>query len=103
MRRKKPTSPIAPEVCPVCGEDVPRGSRACPECGADHNSGWREEAETYDSAGLPDEDFDYDQFVRQEFGEGSKPAMIKPVWWITAIVLIVVSIVAWLYAAWMNQ
>lgn len=86
-------------MCPVCGEDVPRGAVACPECGADHNSGWREDAETYDAAGLPDEDFNYDQFVRQEFGAGPRPTTIKPGWWITAILLIVAFIAACLYAA----
>ena len=39
---------------------------ACPECGADHNSGWRENAEAYDALDLPDEDFNYDEFVKQE-------------------------------------
>jgi hypothetical protein len=99
MSRRKPAPPVAPEVCPVCGEDVPRGSLACPECGADHNSGWREESQTYDHAGLPDEDFDYDQFVRQEFREGPKPTWIKSIWWVTAIVLIVAAIAAYLYGA----
>jgi hypothetical protein len=51
---------------------------------------------------MPDDDFDYDQFVRQEFGEGPKPVTIKPVWWVTAIVLIVISIAAYLYAAWVS-
>lgn len=102
MSSRRKSAPRAPDVCPVCGEDVPRNSPACPECGADHNSGWREEAQTYDSAGLPDDDFNYDQFVREEFGEGPKRGMIKPVWWIAAIVLIVVSIAAYLYAAWVS-
>ena len=101
MSRRK-VAAVTPEVCPVCGEDVPRNSLACPECGADHNSGWREEAQTYDSAGLPNDDFDYDEFVREEFGEGRKRALIKPVWWVTAIVLIVISIAAYLYAAWVS-
>jgi hypothetical protein len=101
MSRRKP-APVAPEVCPVCGEDVRRNSRACPECGADHNSGWREEAQIYDSAELPDDDFDYDQFVRREFGGGGRPATIKPIWWLTGIVVIVVSIAAYLYAAWVS-
>jgi hypothetical protein len=99
MGRKKPTPLRAPEVCPVCGEDVPRNSLACPECGADHNSGWRGDAETYDATGLPDEDFNYEEFVRQEFGAGPKPIAIKPGWWITAILLIVAFIAACLYAA----
>src|SRR5258707_777242 len=68
MTRKKPTTPKAPEVCPVCREDVPRDALACPECGADHNSGWRGDADTYDAVDLPDQDFNYDEFVKHEFG-----------------------------------
>src|SRR5438477_13078248 len=86
-------------VCPVCGEDVPNGALACPECGADHNSGWRKDAESYDGLDLPDEDFNYDEFVREEFGSSFKPAGIKPIWWITAILIIVASVVLYLLAA----
>src|ERR1700757_1942685 len=79
MAKKKPTRLIAPDVCPVCGEDVPRGSLACPECGADHNSGWREDANTYDALDLP-EDFNYDEVIRKEFGAGPKRGGLKTVW-----------------------
>jgi uncharacterized membrane protein YvbJ len=82
----------APEICPVCGEDVPRDSLACPGCGADHNSGWQEDAENYDGLDLPDESLDYDEFVRREFGSGLKPAGMKTIWWITAIIVLAVSI-----------
>jgi uncharacterized membrane protein YvbJ len=76
-----------PETCPVCGENVPRGSLACPECGADHTSGWREGADTYDALDLPGDRFNYDEFVREEFGSGRKSTAIKPMWWIAAIVI----------------
>lgn len=82
-----------PSVCPVCGEDVPSGALACPECGADHNSGWRQDAETHEALDLPDEDFNYDEFVRREFGSSFKPAGIKTIWWVTAIVILVASVV----------
>jgi hypothetical protein len=85
-------------VCPVCGEDVPRTALACPECGADHNSGWREDAETYDAVDLPDEDFNYEEFVKQEFGSSRRP-VIKTVWWITAILLVAAFIAIYFYAA----
>ena len=87
-----------PKVCPVCGEDVPRSALACPECGADHTSGWREDAETYDAAGLPDEDFNYEEFVKQEFESSHGPAT-KTVWWITAILLVAALIATYFYAA----
>jgi uncharacterized membrane protein YvbJ len=95
----KPTKLEAPDVCPVCGEDVPRGARACPECGADHNSGWQENAGVYDAVDLPDKDFNYEEFVREEFRLAPKPAGVKTIWWIAAIVLIIVFIVIYFYAA----
>ena len=89
--------PQTPEVCPVCGEDVPRDALACRECGADHNSGWREGAETYDGLDLGDESFDYDEFVRDEFGSSPlKPAGLKTVWWVAGVVLIVAFIALYL-------
>jgi len=88
----KRLQPQAPAVCPVCGEDVPRGALACPECGADHKSGWREDAESYDGLDLPEE-FDYDEFTRKEFGNSSlKPAGLSMVWWITSIVLLILTV-----------
>lgn len=94
-RRRLP----APEVCPVCGEDVPRNALACRHCGADHESGWREDADVYDGTDIPEDAFDYDEFVRQEFGDanGRRPPRlstgIHPVWWITALLLFVVFFV----------
>lgn len=82
---RKSGRPIPPEVCPVCGGEVPRTALACPECGADHNSGWREDA---DAAEIPDDEFDYDAFVEREFGNGVRPHGIHPVWWVTAILLL---------------
>ena len=82
----------------MCDHEVPRGALACPECGADHKSGWREDAETYEGLDLPDEDFNYDQFVREEFGSSIKPAGIKTIWWLTAILIIIASMVLYLLA-----
>ena len=99
MAEKKPTKLGAPDVCPVCGEHVPSGALACPDCGADHNSGWREDADGYDAVDLPDEDFNYDEFIREEFGSAPKPAGVKTIWWITAIVVTVLFVVIYFYVA----
>ena len=66
---------------------------ACPACGADHNSGWREDADIYDGVGLPEQDFNYDDFVEQEFGSESKPPGLGTIWWIVGIALIVAFVV----------
>lgn len=94
----RPPKLRSPEVCPVCGEDVPRGSLACPRCGADHRSGWREEAGIYDGVDVPDGNFDYDEFVREEFGGMAKPPGLHPVWWVTGIILLIALAAVYVHA-----
>ena len=80
---------MPPENCPNCGADVPRHAKACPGCGADEDTGWSESAHA-DNLGIPDENFDYDKFVKEEFGSGrAKPPGIHWVWWLTALLLVV--------------
>ena len=56
----KPRRP--PEVCPVCGEDVPPRAKSCPECGACHESGWKLEDEPdYAALDLPDWAYEDDE------------------------------------------
>ncbi len=76
----------APETCPNCGADVPRNARACPECGSDENTGWSDGAHTQ-SLGLPDDQFDYDEFVAREFHK-PKRSPKKLLWTIVAIGLV---------------
>ena len=97
MADQKHVRPATPKTCPVCGEDVPAGALACPECGADHKSGWREDAEAYDGVDLPDEDFNYDDFVKAEFGSQTKPPGLRTIWWIAGMVLLVAFLVIYLY------
>ena len=79
---------MTPEICPNCGADLPRRARACPECGADEETGWAENAAA-ENLNLPGESFDYDDFVRQEFGARSpKPGGIKWFWWVTAVLVL---------------
>ena len=87
---------MAPEICPNCGAEVPRKARACPECGADEATGWSEEARA-SGLDLPDENFDYDDFVKREFGEKSPvPRGGAWYWWVVALALAVAFIVFWL-------
>lgn len=83
----KTAPPTAPEICPVCGADVPPRARSCRACGADPSAGWQESAG--DGVDLPDEDFDYADFVAREFGGAGSGRRIHPVWWLTTVVLLV--------------
>jgi hypothetical protein len=83
----------APETCPNCGANVPRRARACPECGSDESTGWSDRASTQ-SLGLPDDDeFDYDEFTRREFGQPKRSAK-KTFWWVVALVLLILTVLA---------
>lgn len=82
------------ENCPNCGAAVPRKAKACPECGACEETGWSEEAETGD-LGIPDESFDHDQFVKNEFGAKKiVPRGIGWFWWLVS--LLVAGAMIWL-------
>ena len=87
---------MCPEICPNCGAEVPPGSKACPECGSDEQTGWSEEAFA-SSLDLPEEKFDYDDFVEREFGKKSHvPRGIHWLWWLTALLLLGVFLFFWL-------
>ena len=80
---------MTPPVCPNCGAEVPRNAKACPECGSDETTGWSETAYA-GGLDLPDEEFDYDKFVAEEFGAKKKiPRGIHWFWWLVAIALLV--------------
>lgn len=83
-----------PYVCPNCGADVPRGAKACPECGSDDQTGWSEDARTQ-NLGLPDTEFDYDDFVQREFSKRAPlPRGVSFWWWIVAIVVLTAFVLA---------
>lgn len=86
---------MAPETCPNCGASVPRNAKACPECGSDEETGWSQEAET-GGLDLPDENFDYDDFVKKEFDSSKNPVPrgIKWYWWIVAVLIVLAFVIA---------
>lgn len=87
---------MPPEICPHCGADVPPAAKACPECGSDETTGWSDEAQR-ENPGLPDEDFNYDNFVKREFSqEKIKPRGIHWVWWLVAVLLLLVFLYGFL-------
>src|SRR5213594_3145687 len=82
---------MAPHDCPNCGAEVPPNAKACPECGSDEHTGWSDRAHA-DRLGIPDEEFDRDEFVEDEFGDKKenqlRPRGISWFWWVVAIILL---------------
>jgi uncharacterized membrane protein YvbJ len=84
---------MSPEVCPNCGAKVPSDAKTCPGCGSDENTGWSETAYA-SNLGLPDEEFDYNDFVKKEFSSGHlRPRGIHCLWWLTALILVVLFLI----------
>ena len=83
-------SPLGPDPlffdCPRCGESVPREAKACPECGAGKKSEWGSDI---GSVRLPDEDFDYDRFIADEFGGARETTRKEKLWWLAAVVVVI--------------
>ncbi len=63
-------------LCPHCGAELPPSARSCPECGSDEETGWCEDADTWRAGGpsgyAGDDEFDYEEFLRREFGRGRR-------------------------------
>ncbi len=84
-----------PSICPHCGADVPPKAKACPQCGADDETGWSEEAGV-SGLDLPSEDFDYEKFVKKEFGPGkSSPSGLPWFWWLIAVLVLGACLWLW--------
>jgi hypothetical protein len=104
-RAANPPIPVKPDtyLCPGCGDDVPIGPRGCPRCtkppkprGKAQRRSW-EQDRIYDDLDLPDQDFDYDEFVAREFGNVPHRRIgIAWYWWVTALVLLVLIIAGYL-------
>jgi hypothetical protein len=88
-----------PFDCPVCGEEVPANAQACPECGACDRAGWSEDLAS-SGLDLPDEDFDYEKFVAEEFEGGAKKSPAQWMWWTAGIILILIVLVFLLSSSW---
>lgn len=99
MTRYANSPPPVHFVCPNCGADVPAKALACPECGADENAGWNETGYAGQGSADPEDSFDYREAFDREFGDAIKPEGIKPLWWITGIIIVVVFAIGAFQAA----
>ncbi len=82
-----------PDYCANCGEAVPPRAKACPGCGACEETGWSDCA-SEQSLGLPDDEFDYNEFAAREFGEG-KPARSNRRLWLAVVAIILLALMGW--------
>ena len=71
-------------VCPFCDCEV-RVGKPCRGCAKKNRKD-----RSHDGLNLPDDDFDYDDFVAREFGKAPHQVLgIKWYWWLLAVVILV--------------
>lgn len=81
-------------ICPFCGREVQVGA-PCKGCAKKKKPAPvksrrpQPHDEIYDGLDLPDDDFDYDEFVAREFGRlPHKKTGVKWHWWVLAAVIL---------------
>jgi len=83
-------------ICPHCGAEVRTGASACPECGSDDSTGWSDDADEWGGAVTDgyggDNDFDYEEFVKREFGDRPNRAFGPPLWLLILALIVIVAL-----------
>lgn len=98
-------------ICPDCGAEVRVGARGCPGCGPARRKRPRrsrarrkrrawEQDPSHDGLDLPDDGFDYDDFIAREFGGRRGKGGIAWYWWLTALLLVAGFVAMMLFGMW---
>ena len=98
-------------MCPSCGSEVKVGA-VCPGCvpekkrrrkkvkAAPKQREWEQDS-LYDGLDIPDDEFDYEDFLQREFGQKTHEKVgIKWYWWATGVALLVLFAWAILAGLW---
>ena len=86
-------------ICPSCDQEV-RVGKPCKTCARKSKpvppkaGPPRAHDEIYDGLDLPDDDFDYDEFVAREFGRlPHRKTGVKWHWWMLAVAIVALMLV----------
>lgn len=79
---------MTPDICPQCGAVVSENAKVCSECGSCEETGWSDKAQA-ERLGIPDESFNYEDYVKEEFGDESSGHKRSYLWPIIAVVLLI--------------
>ena len=85
--------------CPGCPKPKPAKRLKAAKRKAPPRRSWEQDSD-YDGLDLPDEDFDYDEFVAKEFGTPHQRLQVKWYWWILGIIMLVLFSVGAYQVCW---
>ena len=71
--------------CSHCGAEIEADAKFCRFCGSSDTDGWAEEGEWSDDS----DDFDYEEFVENNFGGSNSNTQIAPGWRAVALILLI--------------
>ncbi len=80
--------------CNNCGGEVSLKAKVCPHCGADDETAWKDGINAY--VMQEQEDFDYDEYVRNN--HGGQAVKVKPKgtkWWVWLIAILLLGLFVW--------
>lgn len=80
--------------CPHCGGEIAATASSCRHCGSSDQDGWRD-----DDIGV-DDDFDYDDFVDENFSGSRRARLPARIWQWTAAGLLLLLLSYLLTAIW---
>ena len=88
--------------CPFCDHKV-RVGQPCPGCARKKRAPWQvrkswRQDHSADGLDLPDEAFDYDEFVAREFGRAPHRRLgVNWYWWLLGVVVIAALLAVWVF------
>lgn len=85
---------MPPDYCPQCGAEIPPRATSCPECGSCEETGWSDRSRNQ-ALGLPDDEFDYDDYVKREFEPKSRILQSGRRIWVSLVALGLLALFAW--------
>lgn len=75
--------------CSHCGGEILDTAKFCQHCGSSESDGWSERALYGDSTSHEQDDFDYEEFIADEFGEQPFKTETRNLWRLVAFVLLI--------------
>lgn len=80
-------------ICPECGAEVRVGSKGCSRCASERATKHWEQDEIYDGLDLPDEEFNYEEFVNNELRDQRETPPYRRWWWWVGLALLAAWVV----------
>ena len=77
-------------ACPHCGAEIREDAHFCRHCGSSDADGWRDEVDT------DVDDFDYDQYVAENFPQNTLQTSTPWLWRAVAVILLLMFLLGFL-------